>query len=130
MAQPIVFVDSSDIREGKLAAVKAGIRELVAVVAENEPRTISYDAYFDRAGARMTVVQVHPDSASMEHHLNIAAPVFAKFRDLVRMRTMEIFGTPSPELLDQLRRKAEMLGGPSPVVYEREAGIGRFGAAI
>ena len=63
MPTPILVVDSSKIRAGKLEEVKAGVEELVAFVEANEAEPLAYDIYFDEASALMTVVQIHPDSA-------------------------------------------------------------------
>ena len=48
--------------------MKAGVEELVAFVEANEVEPLAYDIYFDEAGTQMTVVQIHPDSASLERH--------------------------------------------------------------
>lgn len=83
MTEPIVFIDSSEIREGKLEELKMAIRDLVEYVQSNEPRPIAYNVYLNESGSRMTVVQVHPDSASMEFHMKVAGPAFPKFVGLV-----------------------------------------------
>src|SRR6266545_4508517 len=105
MSDPIVFVDSSEIREGKLAELKTAIKDLVEFVESNEPRPIAYNVYLDERGTRMTVVQVHPDSASMEFHMQVAAPAFAKLVQLIRLSTMDVYGKPSDAVLEALRRK-------------------------
>jgi len=126
MPQPLVLVDSSTIRVGKLAEVETAIAELVTFVETNEPRPLAYGMYFDEARTRMTVVQVHPDSASVELHMTIAAPVFARFAGLIDMTSMDVYGTPSPALLEQLRRKAQRLGNASVAVHDLHAGFARF----
>jgi hypothetical protein len=60
MSEPIVIIDSSEIREGKHEELKTAINELVGVVEANEPQTIAYNVYLQEDGIRMTVVQVHP----------------------------------------------------------------------
>ena len=126
MAQALVMVDSSTIRVGKLAEVETAIAELVTFVETNEPRPVAYGVYLDEARTRMTVVQVHPDSASVELHMTIAAPVFARFAGLIDMTSMDVYGTPSPGLLEQLRRKAQKLGNASVAVHDLHTGFARF----
>ncbi len=77
-------------------------------------------------GTRMTVVQVHPDSASMELHMEVAGPEFAKFKDLITMRTMDVYGRPSDKLLRLMQQKAEMLGSAAVGVHELAAGFTRL----
>jgi quinol monooxygenase YgiN len=129
MTDPIVFVDTSEIREGKLEELRRAVAELAEFVDANETETISYQVFFSDGDRRMTVLQVHPDSASMERHMEVAGPVFAKFADLLVLRTIDIYGSPSEKVVEQLRRKAELLGTASVAVHERQAGFARFVSA-
>ena len=129
MSHPIVVVDSSRIREGKLEEVEAVIEELVAFVRVNEAQPIAYSIYLDEEGTRMTVVQVHPDSASMERHLKVAGQVFRKFSDLLTLSRVDFYGEPSAALVEQMREKAQMLGNAPVVVNPLQAGFARFGGA-
>jgi hypothetical protein len=70
---------------------------------------------------------VHPDSASMEFHMRVAGPALPRFRKLVTLRSMNVYGRPSPELLGLLRLKAEMLGDAGVVVQRLHEGFGRLG---
>ena len=126
MSEPIVSIDTSEIREGKLDDLKAAVAELVAFVESNEQRPILYDVYFDETGTRMTVVQVHPDSESMEHHMTVAGPAFAGFSELVTLSTLDVYGEPSEALLEQLRRKVQLLGPATVVVHDLQAGFARL----
>lgn len=129
MTDPIVFVDTSEIREGKLEELRRAVAELAEFVDANETETISYQVFFSDDDRQMTVLQVHPDSASMERHMEVAGPVFAKFADLLVLRTIDIYGSPSEKVVEQLRRKAELLGTASVTVHERQAGFARFVSA-
>lgn len=123
----IVVIDRSEIRAGKLEELKTAVEALAAFVESNEPRPISYDVYFDVDGTTMTVVQVHPDAASMELHMNLAGPAFPRFAELLELRTMDVYGEPSQALLESLRRKVEMLGHGVVALHERQAGFSRYG---
>jgi len=126
MSEPIVLVDSSAIREGKLEELKTLLKELVEFVAANEPRVIAYNMYISGDATRMTVVQVHPDSASVEFHMEIAAPIFRKFTDLLQLQTMDIYGEPSEQVLKLMGAKAQMLGSAAVAVHDLHAGLARF----
>lgn len=127
MSEPIVTVDSSEIHEGKLEELKTAMKELVEFVDANEPQPIAYNVYFNEDGTRMTVVQVHPDSASMEFHMNVAGSAFPKFSELLTLSRIDIYGKPSDKLLEQMRQKAQMLGDAALVVHEQHAGFIRLG---
>jgi quinol monooxygenase YgiN len=127
MFQPIVFLDRSRIREGRLEEVKAHIGALARFVEAEEPRALAYRVYLDEAGTRVTVLQIHPDSASMEHHMAIAAGAFTRFAGLLDMETMEVYGSPSASLVETMQRKARMLGTATVQVHALHAGFARFG---
>jgi len=127
MSDAIVYVDTSDVREGALEELKAAIRELVDFIDANEPRIIAYNVYFTDDGSRMTVVHVHPDSASLEYHMEVAGPVFRQFVELVTLSSIHVYGETSEKLLKQLHEKARLLGRDAVVVPALHAGFTRFG---
>jgi len=127
MFEPIMFVDSSEIREGKLEELKTAMNGLVEFVEANEPRLIAYNVYFKEDGTRMTVFHVHPDSASLEFHMKVAGPLFPKFAEFIRLLTIDVYGKPSDDLVEQMRQKAQMLGNGTVLVHELHAGFARFG---
>jgi hypothetical protein len=102
------------------------MKELVKFVEANEPEIIAYNVYLCEDGTRVTVFQVHPDSASAEFHMKVAGPAFARFIEFIKMSGIDIYGRPSQSLLDRLRLKAQMLGSGTVVVHELHAGFSRF----
>jgi quinol monooxygenase YgiN len=126
MSEPIISLDTSLIRVGRLDELKSAVAELVEFVRSNEPRPIVYEVYVDNTESRMTVVQVHPDSASMEYHMTVAGPAFAGFAELVTLSTLDVYGKPSEELLELLRRKVQMLGEATVNVHDLQAGFARI----
>jgi hypothetical protein len=123
----IVSIDWSEVREGKLEELQVAMKALVDFVNANETRPLAYEVYFSGGGTRMTVLQIHPDSSSMEHHMRVAAEGFAKVKDLLSLAAIDIYGTPSEALLDQMRQKAQLLGGATLAVHDLHAGFTRFG---
>jgi quinol monooxygenase YgiN len=126
VSNPLVVIDTSDIREGKLEELKSGLAELADFVEKNEAAPLAYHVYFDEDGTRMTVLQIHPDSASMELHMELAAPLFRRFTELVDLTRVDFYGSPSAAVLDATRRKATLLGNAEVVVNELHAGFTRF----
>ncbi|MGH3339395.1 MAG: hypothetical protein ACRDPL_11260 [Propionibacteriaceae bacterium] len=124
--QPLVYVDTSEVREGALGQLRDAIRALAGFVEQNEPRLASYSVYFSEDGRRMTVVHVHADSASLDHHMEVAGPRFAAFADLVRLSSIHIYGDPSDKALGQLRDKVRLLGSGDVIVHRPHAGFARF----
>lgn len=121
-SEHIIYVDHSEIRDGKLEELRTAIHELVEFVETREPQLQGYGFYINEAGTRITVVAIHPDAASLELHVEIGGPVFRKFAEFIKLRKIEVFGRPSDKALEQLRQKAAMLGeGAAVEVHDRHA---------
>lgn len=121
---PIVYIDHSRIREDSIDELKGGVQRLVDLIDTREPQLITYGFYIDEDAAKMTVVAVHPDSASLERHMDIGGKEFRKLRHLVTLTAIECYGRPSERALEQLRHKAATLGDGGTVVFiERFAGF-------
>jgi quinol monooxygenase YgiN len=110
MSNAIVYIDSAEVREGALDELKSAIKELVEFVDANVPRLIAYNVYLSDDGTRITVVHIHPDSASLEYHMEVAGPVFRQFVQLVTLSSIHVYGEPSEKVLKQLHEKARLLG--------------------
>ena len=100
---------------------------MVELVEANEPRLIAYNVYLTEDGTRMTVVHVHPDSASLEFHMKVDGPAFPQFVEFIKLLTIDVYGKPSDELLEQMRRKAQMFGNGTVLAHGLHAGYARFG---
>jgi hypothetical protein len=124
-----VYIDHSDIREDSIDELKAGVQRLVDFIDAREPQLITYGFYIDEGAARMTVVAVHPDSESLERHMEIGSGEFRKLAHMVTLTAIECYGRPSERALEQLRDKAAALGdGGAVVSIERFAGFAHLAA--
>lgn len=126
MRAPLVYVDTSEVCEGALQQLKDAIRELADFIEVSEPQLISYNAYFNEDGSRMTVVHVHPNPASLDFHMDVAGPRFARFADLLTLSSIHIYGEPSPKAVRQLQEKLQLLGTGELIVQPLHAGFSRF----
>ena len=127
MSEPIIYIDRSEVREGKLSELKSATKELAEFVAAIEPRIIAYRVYLNDAGTQMTVLHIHPDSESLQFHMEVAGPAFARFKDLIRLSGIDIYGAPSEPLRQKLVEKAQLLGSGTVNVQEFRAGFARLG---
>lgn len=126
MSEQIVFIDKSHIVAGKLEELKLALKELSDFVDANEPRPISYAAYLSHDETELVVLQIHPDSASMELHMQMAASIFPRFKDLLTLNAMEVYGDPSEPLMAQIKKKVDLLGRASIAVHHQTAGFARY----
>ena len=124
----VVYIDHSDIHEGRLEDLKAGIRRLVAFIESREPQLVSYGFHLDEELGRMTVVAVHPDSESLETHMEVGVPEFRKLSDMITLRRIEVYGSVSYRARVMLEQKALLLGPAGVTVEERFSGFAREAA--
>jgi len=107
MQGPLIFIATNRLKPGRLDDERARVPGLVEFVEASEPRLIAFNEYVNEAG-EVSVVQVHPDAASMEAHIAIVAEraraAYAETLDAtVRI---QVFGQPSEEMLAALRQQA------------------------
>lgn len=130
MAEPILYIDTSDIRPGKLEAVRRLMTDLVAFVEANEPQLLAYDFYIDETDTTLTCVAVHPDSASMEFHMDIGWEKFRAFADHIHQRSIDVYGEVSENVIARLRHKIDMLGRGTVTVHGLHAGFSRLHTGV
>ena len=128
MTRPLVYVDTSDVREGALEELKRAVTELAEFVESHEPRIVSYAAFFSQDGRTMTVIHVHADADSLDFHLEVAGARFGRFADLLTLSSISIFGEPSAKAMRHLRDKLRLLGTGEVAVHPLHAGFTHFEA--
>jgi len=107
MIKPLIFVSTWKIKEGRLEDYKQFAREFMEHVKAKEPQLIAFNMYFNEDETEMTSIQVHPDAASMDFHLQVLAKVIGEDMiewidraDFLAPKQFEIYGTPSAKLLE------------------------------
>jgi hypothetical protein len=107
MAEPFIFIGTHRLKEGKLQDLKQYEQELVALVAANEPHLIAFHVFVNEDGTQATTVQVHPDAASMEFHMQVLGEKIGQaYEFLERTEGIEVYGTPSDQVLEMMRQLA------------------------
>ena len=103
MSGPLIYVGTYTIRPGEQENARRRLVELVDFVETNEPRLIAFNTYLDEdEGRTLSVVQVHPDSASMEFHMQVNAKHFASAYDWLDGMSDQYFGHTSDALAAEL----------------------------
>jgi hypothetical protein len=128
VSAPIIYVDTSEVRAGRLAELKVAMAELTRFVEAHEPQLLAYNVYFSADGTRMTVLHVDPDAASLRLHMEVAGPKFPPIGQYVDMMSIDVYGRLDDDLIGLLQRKAEMLGRGVVRVHDLHAGFARLGS--
>src|SRR5688572_28625349 len=107
MIKPLIFVSSWKIKEDRLEDYKKFAKEFMEHVKTREPQLIAFNMYFNEDETEMTSIQIHPDAASMDFHLQVLAKVIGEDMiewidraDFLEPKQFEIYGTPSAKLLE------------------------------
>ena len=108
MQEPLIFIATNRLKPGRLESERARVPGLVEFVEANEPRLISFNEYVNEAGDEVSVVQVHPDAASMEAHIGIVAErARAAYGETLDATVrIQVFGQPSEEMLTALKQQS------------------------
>jgi quinol monooxygenase YgiN len=105
MSGPLIYVGTYTVKPGSQEQARGRLAELVDFVETNEPRLISFNTYLGRDGSTVSIVQVHPDSASMEFHMQVNAKHFATAFDwLDSSMSGQYFGPISDALAAELAK--------------------------
>jgi hypothetical protein len=108
MAGPIIFVATNLLKEGALEMERARVPELVDFVKREEPQVLAFNEYLNETGEEVTVVQIHPDAASLEKHLGVIADHARRAYEETLDRTVriQVFGELPEGILTALREQA------------------------
>ena len=105
MSGAFIYVGTTTIKPGKLEEARERLAEVIDFVETNEPRLIAFHAYLDEEGSKFTIVQVHPDSASMEFHMQVNAKHFATAWDFIEaIESEQYYGAISDALATELAK--------------------------
>jgi hypothetical protein len=105
MEGPFIHVGTYTIKAGKDEEARKRIAELVDFVETNEPRMIAFHCFLDEESTKLTVVQVHPDSASMEFHLQVNAKHFTTAFDYLESQMSDqYYGVMSQTLAAEIAK--------------------------
>jgi len=125
MSGPLVYIGTYTIKNGRLEECKQRLGELVDLVETNEPRLMAFHIYLDRQGRTLSVVQVHPDSDSMEFHLKVVSEhLTGAFEYLETTQSEQLYGAPSETLAEMLQAYADP-GVPVTFMPVHEVGFTR-----
>lgn len=124
MAEPIIIVSTSRVREGRLDDFTAFTRRLVADIEAQEPRLIAFNVFASQDGMEVVGTQVHPDAASGEFHLTVLGDRMREAMEMIQLLRVQFFGTPGPRMAE-VNDRLESLGVAVTVMPTHAAGFVR-----
>src|SRR4051794_16633637 len=104
MSGPIIFIATNRLKAGKLEEEKKRVPGLSEFIEANEPRLLAFNEYSNEEGTEVGVVQVHPDTDSVEFHMGVvrerAERAYAGTLDATT--SIQLYGTPTRAILEML----------------------------
>ena len=106
------------IHHGKLDEFKRLAAQCAALVRTKDTGTLQYELYFNSDNTECLVFERYRDSqALLDHHKNLGDTMAAMLQTC--SGSGEICGTPSPELLEQLKDSPVQVYKPFQANYSR-----------
>ncbi len=128
MAETFVYIGTNTIKEGKVAECRKMVDEISKLVEKHEPRVIAFNFYLDEPGRQLVCVQVHPDAASMDTHMQVISEHLKTAYDVLQETTSEqLYGPGGERMVDEFRQWAP--NGVFTVIPQHEVGFTRSAAA-
>jgi hypothetical protein len=108
MSGPLIFIATNRLKAGALNAERSRVAELVRFVEREEPQVIGFNEYVNEGGDEVTVVQIHPDAASFEKHMDVIGDNARSAYEETLDRTVriQVFGDVPEPILASLREQA------------------------
>lgn len=129
MSKPFIFINTYRILPGKEEEYRRAHHRVAEIVEAEEPRMLYFGLHVSEDGTEGTTVQVHADAENMAFHMQLLGDHIrgaAEFLDWDSM-AIRIYGTPSEEVLEQMREVAG--SGLSVTISPPVLGFDRFDAS-
>lgn len=94
---------SARVKEGKLADYEQLNRAITELVETEEPRIIAFHVMLTEDRDRLVGMQFHPDSQSMEFHLETVGELIADISDILEVEEFKVLGQ-SSEIIDGIMK--------------------------
>ena len=114
LSTPFISISTLRVKEGKLEGYTQYTRELLNIFEANEPQLIAFHVFLNEDGTEMTSIQIHPNAASMDVHLQVLGHVLPRLKEqfgdvceFIELTRIEYYGTASARALESVRSFSE-----------------------
>lgn len=109
MGEPLIVITKSTIKEGREREIAKWHQRIDRIVERNEPQIIAFHAFLNEDATEMTSIQVHPDAASMELHMQVLGEnwdeSFGDYAQLLDIQSVEYYGSPAASAVSMDRER-------------------------
>ena len=127
MSGPFIYIGTNTIKEGKVEECRKMLNEIAELVDTHEPRVIAFNFYLDEPNRTAVCVQVHPDAASMDNHMQVISEHLTTAYDVLEETTSEqLYGPGGDRMVDEFRQWAP--NATFTVIEQHQVGFTRSAA--
>ena len=116
MPEPIVFVSRSRVKDGQLEGFREFVRDGARALDVEKPGTVLFLVYLDASGTEASIVHAFPDADAMDAHLQGVDERSGAADAFIETTGYEIYGTPSPRVLEAMQGFAAAEGVPLSII--------------
>ncbi len=104
MPAPLIFIATYKVREDRVEDLERFFKRIAGLVEAKEPQIIAFNGFLNEDGTEMTSIQVHPDTESMETHMQVLRDAwdesFAGYTEVLEEGvSVAYYGTPAESAL-------------------------------
>jgi len=108
MSQPLFVITKFRVKEGKLEDLQRYYGKILSTVETNEPQIIAMHAFVNETGTEMTSIQVHPNTASLDFHMQVLKEnwdeSYSQYGQMMEVLSVEYYGTAPESALEMDRQ--------------------------
>lgn len=125
MAEPFIFINSYQVKEGKEDEYRQAFQRVADIVEAQEPKMLYFAEHVSEDGSENTTVQVHSDADSMAYHMQLVEDHIRQAAEYLDWSSMSIriYGSPNEAVLEQMRQIAgsgvSVTVSPAVVSFDR-----------
>ena len=98
MSEPLIVISTFRVKEGKFEDLERYYKKISEIVKANEPQLIAFHGFLNKERTEMTSIQVHPDTASLDIHMQVLRDnwdeSFGDYGQMLEVIRVEYLGTP------------------------------------
>lgn len=106
MTEPIVFISRNRIKPGKADEFRQHYRDSIPPIFDGKPGTFAQLAYENEATREVTIIRLFPSADALDLQIQGADERSKKTYEFIEPVGIEIFGVPSPDTLERMKKIA------------------------
>ena len=106
MSEPIVFISRNKIKEGKADEFRNHYQDSIRPISDGKPTTYAQLGYINEEVTEFTVVRIFPNADALDLQIQGADERSKKTYEFIEPTGIEIFGTPNPATLNEMKKIA------------------------